>query len=156
MSITKSCQKHNGEGNDICLSVGTSGDPADVDKESLGMTPSPRRDFAPSSSLHRANELALNPAFFRRTNIQSPATHLERLLTRRKARTAVMPARTGKRTREDMDVEEAVESTLTRLRSMWQFANLSQYLSLFGDAIKIDKDFDIEVGPACAMRRREW
>jgi hypothetical protein len=67
-----------------------------------------------------------------------------------------MPARTGKRTREDMDVEEAVESTLTRLRSMWQFANLSQYLSLFGDAIKIDKDFDIEVGPACAMRRREW
>jgi hypothetical protein len=55
-----------------------------------------------------------------------------------------------------MDVEEAVESTLTRLRSMWQFANLSQYLSLFGDAIKIDKDFDIEVGPACAMRRREW
>ena len=38
-------------------------------------------------------------------------------------------------------------STLQRLRNMWQFANLMQYINLFGDAIKLDKDFDIEVRP---------
>jgi hypothetical protein len=27
---------------------------------------------------------------------------------------------------------------------MWQFANLAQYISLFSDAVKIDKDFNIE------------
>jgi hypothetical protein len=66
-----------------------------------------------------------------------------------------MPAR--KRARDEMEVEEAVEqpSTLKRLRNMWQFANLAQYISLFGDAVKIDKDFDIEVRPACARRRYE-
>lgn len=65
-----------------------------------------------------------------------------------------MPSR--KRARDEMDVDEPAEepSTLHRLRNMWQFANLAQYLSLFGDAVKIDKDLDIEVGPACAGRRR--
>jgi hypothetical protein len=53
-----------------------------------------------------------------------------------------------------MEAEEPVEepSTLQKLRNMWQFANLAQYLSLFGDAIKIDRDFDIEVRSACARR----
>ena len=64
-----------------------------------------------------------------------------------------MPAR--KRAREEMEVEEPVEepSTLQKLRNMWQFANLAQYISLFGDAVKIDKDFDIEVCPVCAQPR---
>ncbi|KAF2832986.1 hypothetical protein CC86DRAFT_364982 [Ophiobolus disseminans] len=55
-----------------------------------------------------------------------------------------MPSR--KRARDDSDAEEPVEapSTLHKLRNMWQFANLAQYISLFGDAIKIDRDFDIE------------
>ncbi|EAT85744.2 hypothetical protein SNOG_07093 [Parastagonospora nodorum SN15] len=55
-----------------------------------------------------------------------------------------MPAR--KRARDEMEAEAPVEepSTLQKLRNMWQFANLAQYISLFGDAIKIDKDFDIE------------
>lgn len=58
-----------------------------------------------------------------------------------------MPAR--KRARDEMEAEEPVEapSTLQTLRNMWQFANLAQYISLFGDAVKIDKDFDIEVCP---------
>lgn len=58
-----------------------------------------------------------------------------------------MPAR--KRARDEMEAEEPVEapSTLQKLRNMWQFANLAQYISLFGDAVKIDKDFDIEVRP---------
>jgi hypothetical protein len=56
-----------------------------------------------------------------------------------------MPAR--KRARDEMEAEEPLEepSTLQGLRNMWQFANLAQYISLFGDAVKIDKDFDIEV-----------
>ncbi|KAH7095783.1 hypothetical protein FB567DRAFT_39746 [Paraphoma chrysanthemicola] len=55
-----------------------------------------------------------------------------------------MPAR--KRARDEMEVEEPAEepSTLQRVRNMWQFANLAQYISLFGEAIKIDRDFDIE------------
>lgn len=62
-----------------------------------------------------------------------------------------MPAR--KRARDEMEAEELIEepSTLQRLRNMWQFANLAQYISLFGDAIKIDRDFDIEVHPLCAQ-----
>lgn len=66
-----------------------------------------------------------------------------------------MPAR--KRARDEMEVEDTVEepSMLHRLRSMWQFANLAQYLSLFGDAIKVDRDFDIEVRPACAQHHCE-
>ncbi|KAF1840840.1 uncharacterized protein K460DRAFT_295273 [Cucurbitaria berberidis CBS 394.84] len=55
-----------------------------------------------------------------------------------------MPAR--KRAASEMEAEDSVEepSTLQKLRNMWQFANLAQYISLFGDAVKIDKDFDIE------------
>jgi len=66
-----------------------------------------------------------------------------------------MPAR--KRARDEMEVEEQIEepSTLRKLRNMWQFANLVQYISLFGDAIKIDKDFDIEVRLLCARQHRD-
>lgn len=55
-----------------------------------------------------------------------------------------------------MDVEDSTEppSTLQRLRSMWQFANLAQYIAIFGDAVKIDKDLDIEVRLLCAPHRR--
>jgi hypothetical protein len=66
-----------------------------------------------------------------------------------------MPAR--KRAHEEMEVEEPVEapSTLQKLRNMWQFANLAQYISLFGDAVKIDRDLDIEVRSVCARRHCE-
>ncbi|KAK6443392.1 hypothetical protein LTR95_000218 [Oleoguttula sp. CCFEE 5521] len=36
------------------------------------------------------------------------------------------------------------ESTLTKLRNMWEFASLMQYIFLFGSVVKIDEDFDIE------------
>lgn len=39
-------------------------------------------------------------------------------------------------------------ATLTQLRNMWQFSSLMQYIFLFGHAVKIDDDFDIEVGKA--------
>lgn len=61
-----------------------------------------------------------------------------------------MPAR--KRAASEMEVEALVEtpSTLQRLRDMWQFANLAQYIAIFGDAVKINRDFDIEVCQLCA------
>ena len=36
-------------------------------------------------------------------------------------------------------------SFLTKLRNTWEFANLMQYIYIFGKAVKIDEDLDIEV-----------
>lgn len=38
---------------------------------------------------------------------------------------------------------------LSRIRNMWQFANLFQFIMLFGSALKLDDSLDIEVG--CAL-----
>ena len=63
-----------------------------------------------------------------------------------------MPAR--KRARQGADTDTpiaAVEKaklhneTLLRLRSMWQFAALMQYMYIFGKPVKIDPEFDMEV-----------
>lgn len=37
------------------------------------------------------------------------------------------------------------QAVLTRLRNMWEFASLMQYIFLFGHVVKIDDDLDIEV-----------
>ena len=52
-----------------------------------------------------------------------------------------------KRGRAEMESSEpAVEpGLLPRLRNMWEFANIMQYIFIFGKAVKIDEDFDIEV-----------
>ena len=34
---------------------------------------------------------------------------------------------------------------LERLRNMWEFSSLMQYIFIFGKVVKIDEDFDIEV-----------
>lgn len=34
---------------------------------------------------------------------------------------------------------------LSRIRNMWQFANLCQWIYLFGKAVRIPEDVDIEV-----------
>jgi len=44
--------------------------------------------------------------------------------------------------------------TLARLRSMWEFASLMQYIFLFGHVVKIDEDFDIEVDTPSTLRMR--
>lgn len=36
-------------------------------------------------------------------------------------------------------------TTLERLRNMWEFANLAEWIFIFGKAVKIDEDLDIEV-----------
>lgn len=37
-------------------------------------------------------------------------------------------------------------SMLQQIRNMWQFANLYQWIMLFGKAVKMEHDYDIEVG----------
>ncbi|KAJ4353383.1 uncharacterized protein N0V89_005112 [Didymosphaeria variabile] len=51
-----------------------------------------------------------------------------------------------KRGRDEMETEAPIEepTTLQKLRNMWQFANLAQYIFLFKGALKIDEDFGIE------------
>ena len=34
---------------------------------------------------------------------------------------------------------------LDQIRNLWEFANLMQYVFIFGKAVKIDEDLDIEV-----------
>ncbi len=41
--------------------------------------------------------------------------------------------------------EPAEPSMLHRIRNMWQFANLFQFMLLFGQALKLDDSLDIEV-----------
>jgi hypothetical protein len=36
-------------------------------------------------------------------------------------------------------------SLLQRIRNMWEFASVMQFIFVFGKAVKIDEDFDIEV-----------
>jgi hypothetical protein len=56
-----------------------------------------------------------------------------------------------KRGRQEMESAEAPApppkepGLLERLRNMWQFANLAQWIFLFGKVVKIDEDLDIEV-----------
>lgn len=59
-----------------------------------------------------------------------------------------------KRTRDEMEASEPEEkvqeqSLLHRIRNMWEFASVMQYIFMFGKAIKIDEDFDIEVCLDC-------
>ena len=51
-----------------------------------------------------------------------------------------------KRGRAEMKASESVQlpSLLARLRNTWEFANIMQYIYIFGKVVKIDDDFDIE------------
>lgn len=44
---------------------------------------------------------------------------------------------------QQQPVEES--GLLHRLRNCWEFANLMQYVSMFGNVMRIDEDFSIEV-----------
>ena len=52
-----------------------------------------------------------------------------------------------KRGRAEMEAVEPTKapSLLSQLRNMWEFANIMQFIFIFGKALKIDEDFDIEV-----------
>ncbi|MCJ1436290.1 hypothetical protein MMC27_005668 [Xylographa pallens] len=51
-----------------------------------------------------------------------------------------------KRGRAEMESSEPDQESglLIRLRNMWEFANIMQYIFIYGKAVKIDEDFDIE------------
>ncbi|MCJ1404412.1 hypothetical protein MMC11_007637 [Xylographa trunciseda] len=51
-----------------------------------------------------------------------------------------------KRGRAEMESSEPAQDTgiLVTLRNMWEFANIMQYIFIYGKAVKIDEDFDIE------------
>ena len=45
------------------------------------------------------------------------------------------------------DVAPENVEVLRKLRNMWEFASLMQYIYLFGHIVKIDDNLDIEVNP---------
>ena len=54
-----------------------------------------------------------------------------------------------KRGRDEMESSEPApapeRSLLEKIRSTWEFANIMQYIFIFGKAVKIDEDLTIEV-----------
>jgi hypothetical protein len=54
-----------------------------------------------------------------------------------------------KRERQEMEAPEPPKepSLLERIRNMWEFANLVQWIFIFGRVVKIDENLDIEVRP---------
>ena len=52
-----------------------------------------------------------------------------------------------KRGRQELEADGASHepSILNRIRNMWQFANLMQFLFTFGKAVRIDENLAIEV-----------
>ena len=62
-----------------------------------------------------------------------------------------MPSR--KRTISDVedqpDSSQHLPSLLSRIRNDWRFANLMQFIHLFGSALKIDNELDVEVSLLC-------
>lgn len=56
-----------------------------------------------------------------------------------------------KRGRQEVEAVEAPTPApkepglLERIRNMWQFANLAQWIFLFGKVVKLEEDLDIEV-----------
>jgi hypothetical protein len=53
-----------------------------------------------------------------------------------------------KRGRQEMEAADPPQelSMIQRIRNMWEFANLAQWIYIFGKAVKIDENLDIEVG----------
>lgn len=52
-----------------------------------------------------------------------------------------------KRSRSDMEACEPSGDIplIEKIRNMWEFASVMQFIFIFGKAVKIDEDFDIEV-----------
>lgn len=62
-------------------------------------------------------------------------THLGNMVSTKKRSVAEL---------EDSNGSQDV-SLLDRIRNMWQFANLSQWIYMFGKAVRIPEDIDVEV-----------
>lgn len=75
----------------------------------------------------------------------APSRPLQRVAARHASVT--MPAR--KRARQEVDQDEhpppQEPTKLAKLRNTWEFASLTQYIYIFGSAVKIDEDIDVDV-----------
>ena len=69
--------------------------------------------------------------------------HARLALTMPRLKRSAAEAQLDVPTEPEMAPETA--QTLKDLRNMWEFASLMQYIFLFGNVVKIDEDFDIEV-----------
>ncbi len=56
----------------------------------------------------------------------------------------------GRQEIEDVEPQEE-RPMIERIRNMWEFANLAQWIYIFGKAVKIDEDLDIEVLRVCNL-----
>ncbi len=52
-----------------------------------------------------------------------------------------------KRNRHEVESEEGTSDPplLLRIRNMWEFASLMQFIYIFGKALKIDESLDVDV-----------
>lgn len=67
-----------------------------------------------------------------------PARHIPSL---------AMGPRNLKRSHTEMEASEPPKEVplIEKIRNMWEFASAMQFIFIFGKAVKIDEDFDIEV-----------
>ena len=64
----------------------------------------------------------------------------------------MVPRKRNRQEMEAADSEPARDiSMLDKLRNTWEFANLMQYIFIFGKAVKIDEDLDIDVRLSIAL-----
>ena len=75
--------------------------------------------------------------------------------------TTIIAMTSRKRDRKKLEADQSSEqpSLLDRIRNMWEFANIAQYLFLFGKAARIDEDYSIEVRIAYHQRafmKSDW
>lgn len=65
-----------------------------------------------------------------------------------------MGPRNLKRSMDEMEACEPARDIplIEKIRNMWEFASVMQFIFIFGKAVKIDEDFDIEVRPTLHLR----
>jgi hypothetical protein len=65
-----------------------------------------------------------------------------------------MGPRNLKRSHTEMEYSEPARDIplIEKIRNMWEFASVMQFIFIFGKAVKIDEDFDIEVWPIPHLR----
>lgn len=94
---------------------------------------------------HDAAEVA-TPNFLSSQNRDAPQPRLYISQVSIKSRNVNMSSR--KRTFQAFNEgpNDSEPSLLNRIRNMWQFANLCQWIYIFGKPAKIDESIDVEVG----------
>ena len=107
--------------------------------------------FPSPFAAHCTNAIAFATSYARNHASTSLSNNAALDYSRHSRLALAMPRLKRSATEAQLDVptepEMAPEAaqTLKDLRNMWEFASLMQYIFLFGNVVKIDEDFDIEV-----------